>query len=196
MSDTLWATDRITSAEEIRAMIDQPHEAVVMKTVHQIDSHIADFIAKSPLFFLGTSADSGRADVSPRGDAPGFVKVLNERTLAFADRPGNRRLDSLLNIIEHPQVGMMFTIPGLNEVLRINGRAGLSKNEALLEQLGLSGKTTGIVVIVEVEECFIHCPRAFKQAGIWDSQTWPQEHPSTMDMFKAHLKLNGYQAKE
>lgn len=192
--EDVWKNDIIRSVEELKDIIGEPHEAVVMKMVSQIDSHIENYIAQSPLFFLATSATNGRADVSPRGDQAGFVKVLDHKHIAFIDRPGNRRIDSMVNMLENPQVGMIFLIPSLQEVLRINGRATLSRNEALIRDMQWKGKTTGIAVIIEVEECFIHCPRAFKQSGIWDVDNWSSkdELPDVMEMFRAHLHMNNY----
>jgi PPOX class probable FMN-dependent enzyme len=192
--EAMWKKDIISSAEQIREMVGTPHEAVVKKMVTEIDSHIENYLAQSPLFFLATSAANGRADVSPRGDQPGFVKVLDRHTIAYVERLGNRRVDSMLNMLDNPQVGMIFLIPPLEEVLRINGRATISRNEAFISSLQLEGKTTGIAVIIEVEECFIHCPRAFKQAGIWDYENWrsKDELPVVMDMFRAHLQMNNY----
>lgn len=194
MNDVLWTNGIVTSAAELRGLMGQPNEAVVKKTISHIDSHISNYLSKSSLFFLATSAADGRADVSPRGDTAGFVKVLNEKHLAFPDRPGNRRIDSLTNIIENDQIGMIFIIPGLNEVLRINGRAVITRNEEFINSQEWSGKTSGLAVVVEVAECFIHCPRAFKQAGLWSTDDWTpeEEQPSVGDMFKAHLLINGY----
>lgn len=190
----LLQDDIIRTAEELQEIIGEPHKAVVMKVVTQMDSHIEKFIAQSPLFFLATSGANGRADVSPRGDGAGFVKVLDNKRIVFVDRPGNRRVDSMLNMLDNPQVGMIFLIPPLQEVLRINGRATLSRNEALINDMQCEGKTTGIAVIIEVEECFIHCPRAFKQAGIWDVEKWSSkdELPVVTEMFRAHLEMNHY----
>ncbi|MGF7048084.1 PPOX class probable FMN-dependent enzyme [Paenibacillus sp. DS2015] len=193
----LWKDDIISTAEELKEMIGAPHEAVVKKVVTQIDSHIENFIAQSPLFFLATSGAIGRADVSPRGDRAGFVKVLDNNRIAFVDRPGNRRIDSLLNMLENPQVGLIFLIPSLQEVLRMNGRATLTRNEAFINDMQCEGKTTGIAVIIEVEECFIHCPRAFKQAGLWDYEQWSSkdELPVVTEMFRAHLQMNNYKGE-
>jgi PPOX class probable FMN-dependent enzyme len=192
----IWKNDKISSAEQLKELIGAPHEAVVKKMVTQIDSHIENFIAQSPLFFLATSAASGRADVSPRGDHAGFVKVLDNNKIVFADRPGNRRTDSMLNMLENPQVGMIFLIPPLEEVLRINGRATLTRNEDFINNMQFEGKTTGIAIVIEVEECFIHCPRAFKQAGLWTYENWTpkDELPDVMEMFRAHLQINNYKS--
>ncbi|MDT3424963.1 PPOX class probable FMN-dependent enzyme [Paenibacillus forsythiae] len=195
--ELLWKDGIITSKEELIEMVGVPHETVVNKNISFIDSHIENYLAMSPLFFISTSSLNGRADVSPRGDGPGFVKMMDEKRLIFPDRPGNRRLDSLNNILENPQVGMIFIIPGLNDVLRINGRAWITRNEELLKQFQWKGKTTGMGVIVEVEECFIHCPRAFNQAGIWKPEKWPPKDqlPNLLDMWKAHVALNGISAE-
>lgn len=197
MNHTLWNTDLIESAEQLRGLIGTPHEAVVKKTVNRMERHIRHFLSQSPLFFLSSSDVSGRCDTSPRGDEAGFVKVLDDFRLIYPERPGNRRIDSLLNVLENPQVGMLFLIPGMEEVLRINGRATLTRNSELIEQMEWSGKPPALAVIVEVQECFIHCPRALGQARVWDTATWPEaeELPSTMEMFKAHLLMNGYDLK-
>lgn len=183
----------ITDAAELQNMVGEPHEHVRNKAISFVDSHVEHFLSMSPLFFLSSSDGEGRSDASPRGDEAGFVKVLDPHRLVYPERPGNRRIDSLLNILSHPGVGMLFLIPGMNEVLRINGTASITKDEEFINSMGWTGKTIGAAVIVDVNECFIHCPRAFKQAGLWSSETWvdKENFPSTMDMFRAHLQING-----
>ncbi|CAM3007031.1 pyridoxamine 5'-phosphate oxidase family protein [Paenibacillus taichungensis] len=183
----------VTDAEELQNMVGEPHEHVRNKAISFVDSHVQNFISLSPLFFLSTSDREGKSDASPRGDGAGFVKVIDPYRLVYPERPGNRRIDSLLNILSNPGVGMIFLIPGLNEVLRINGTASITKDEEFIASMGWSGKTIGAAVIVDVEECFIHCPRAFKQAGLWSSETWVDKEslPSTSEMFRAHLQING-----
>lgn len=194
MLDAAWSQEIITTADELRALVGTPHEAVVKKSIAHMDDHVKNYLSMSPLFFLSTSNSEGECDVSPRGDDPGFVKVLDEHRLLYPERPGNRRIDSLLNIIENPHVGMLFILPGLEEVLRINGRAWITQNGALLKAMQWEGKPPELGVIVEVEQCFIHCPRAFKQAETWRTESWPstEELPSITDMFHAHLRINGY----
>ncbi|MFH5185164.1 MSMEG_1061 family FMN-dependent PPOX-type flavoprotein [Paenibacillus sp. TAB 01] len=189
--------DLVTSVEELRELVGTPNEAVVKKSIAQIDEHIRHYLSKSPLFFLSTAGREGRCDVSPRGDAPGSVHILDDQRLVYAERPGNRRIDSLLNILSNPQVGMLFIIPGQEEVLRINGKAWITRNEELLRPLEWKGTPPKLGVIVEVEEAFVHCPRALKQAGIWDLESWPpaEERPSIQEMFKAHLQINGLTLK-
>ncbi|GGG08380.1 MSMEG_1061 family FMN-dependent PPOX-type flavoprotein [Paenibacillus abyssi] len=198
MTDTAWTKDIITSPGELRELAGTPHEAVIKKSVATIDDHVRKYLSISPLFFLSTSGEQGRCDVSPRGDGPGFVKVLDDKHIIFPERPGNRRADSLLNILANPHVGMLCIIPGLKEVLRINGQARITRNRKLLETMQWEGKTSGYGVIVKVEECFIHCPRALNQAKVWQVESWPaaEELPSMTDMFHAHLKMNGYLLKD
>ncbi|WP_419872114.1 MSMEG_1061 family FMN-dependent PPOX-type flavoprotein [Candidatus Pristimantibacillus sp. PTI5] len=197
MVQASWNNDLIVTADQLKEIVGTPHEAVVKKSVSRMEDHIRHFLSLSPLFFLSTSDAAGRCDTSPRGDEAGFVKALNDHRLIYPERPGNRRIDSLLNMLENPQIGMVFLIPGMQEVLRINGRASITRNAELIDKMEWSGKTADLAVVVEVQECFIHCPRALKQSGIWDAQTWPaaDDMPSTKEMFKAHLQMNGYDLK-
>lgn len=142
----------VQSIDEIRADIGEPHPAIKNKVINQIDEHARAFIAKSPLFFFSTSNANGSSDVSPRGDAPGFVRVLDERRFIFPERLGNRRLDSMQNLLTNPQVGLLFIIPGVEMVLRVNGRAYLTKDEELLATMQLNGKSPVAAVGVEVQE--------------------------------------------
>jgi PPOX class probable FMN-dependent enzyme len=188
----------VQSIDEIRDMIGEPHPAVQNKVINQIDEHAQAFIAKSSLFFLSTSGANGLCDVSPRGDSPGFVRVLDNHRLIYPERLGNRRIDSMYNILANPQVGLIFIIPGVETVLRVNGRAWLTKDEELLATMQLNGKSPIAAVGVEVQECFIHCSRALKLSKIWDTATWvpEQEQPDTMAMFRAHLALNNIALEE
>jgi len=122
---------------------------------------------------LATSSASGRCDVSPKGDAPGFVRVLDEHHLAIPDRIGNKRLDGMRNILENPHVGLIFLIPGREETLRVNGRAWIVRDEALLTTLSAQGKLPQLAIGVEIEECFFHCPKAFRRSKLWEPASWP-----------------------
>jgi uncharacterized protein len=167
-------TDRITSEADLREVMGQPSELVIKKQLAALDEHCRAFIALSPFLLLGTVGAAGGCDVSPRGDGPGFVLVLDERTLVIPERPGNRRLDSLRNIVEHGQVGLLFLIPGVEETLRVNGRACLVRDADLLARLAARGKTPTVAIGVEVEETFLHCAKAFKRSGLWETATWPE----------------------
>ncbi|SEO63315.1 MSMEG_1061 family FMN-dependent PPOX-type flavoprotein [Paenibacillus sp. OV219] len=184
----------IDSAERLRELVGVPHEAVVKKTIDHIDDHVRGYLAKCPLFFLATASAEGQCDVSPRGDGPGFVQVLDDHTLAFPERMGNRRVDSMINLLSNPRLGMICILPGMNEVLRINGRAQMILNESLLESMALNGRKPNLAIKVTVEECFIHCPRALKTSDVWDAETWlsREEFPNIQRIFEDHITKNGY----
>ncbi|ARK32620.1 MSMEG_1061 family FMN-dependent PPOX-type flavoprotein [Halalkalibacter krulwichiae] len=187
----------LTSKDELRGIIQAPHELVVKKTISVIDEHCERFISESPLFFLSTASAEGKCDVSPRGDYPSSIKILNKHQLIIPDRPGNRRLDSIHNIIENPNVGLVFVIPGLEEVLRMNGRATVIKDPNILETMSLNGKAPLLGIAVDVEECFIHCPRALKESKVWQPGTWIEkdDFPTITEIFQDHLKINGIAIK-
>ncbi|WP_308636270.1 MSMEG_1061 family FMN-dependent PPOX-type flavoprotein [Paenibacillus silvisoli] len=191
----LQAEDEIIdSMERLRELVGVPHEAVVKKTIDHIDDHVRAYLAKCPLFFMATSNAEGQCDVSPRGDKPGFVHVLDDHTLAFPERMGNRRVDSMINLLSNPRLGMICILPGMNEVLRINGKAQMIRNEPLLQSMAINGRQPQFAVKVTVEECFIHCPRALNTSDVWKTETWleKQEHPNIQKMFEDHITRNGY----
>ncbi|RBW68840.1 MSMEG_1061 family FMN-dependent PPOX-type flavoprotein [Bacillus taeanensis] len=193
-----FSKEAITSEEELRNFVGTPHELVKKKSISIVDDQAKRFISMSPLLFLATSDAEGNCDVSPRGDNPGSIVVLNDHQLVIPDRPGNRRVDSILNILTNPHVGLLFVVPGLEEVLRINGRATIIKNKDILSKMSLKGKAPSIGIGVDVEACFIHCTRALHKSKIWNPEKWPnkEEVPSMMEIFHAHLKINGVKIKE
>lgn len=164
----------ITTVEELRALIGTPpsDSLVIRKQLDTLEPHARAFIAKSPFLLLATANAEGRCDVTPRGDGQGFVLVLDDNTLVVPDRPGNRRIDSMLNILENPHAGLIFLVPGVDETLRVNGRAHLTTDPDLLERMAMKGKVPKVAVVIEVEEVFFHCARAFKRAKLWESDTW------------------------
>ena len=137
------------------------------KCIPSLDRHCREFIERSPFLCIGTSGAGGRADVSPRGDPPGFVQVLDDNTLFIPDRPGNNRLDTMTNIIENPNVGLLFLVPGFDDTLRVNGRATIVRDEALAQAAVVNGKEPKVGIRVEVEEAFLHCAKAFKRSRLW-----------------------------
>ncbi len=163
----------VTSESELRQLMGTPSERAVKKESANVDEHGRDFIARSPFLLLATSSASGRCDVSPKGDAPGFVRVLDEHHLAIPDRIGNKRLDGMRNILENPHVGLIFLIPGREETLRVNGRAWIVRDEELLTTLSAQGKLPQLAIGVEIEECFFHCPKAFRRSKLWEPASWP-----------------------
>jgi uncharacterized protein len=178
----------IRSEDELRALHAPTSDLVKKKCVDRLDKHCRDFIALSPFLVLGTSDAEGHADVSPRGDPPGFVKVLDDKTLLIPDRPGNNLLDSLSNIVAHPEVGLLFLIPGFDETLRVNGSAELVRDPALLAPLAVEGKAVKVAIRVRVREVYLHCARSFRRARLWDPaarvprRTLPSLAKMVMDM--------------
>lgn len=172
------ATERryIGSRDELRAIIIPPEAdgLPMRKQRDRIDPQSRQFIAKSPFALLATASASGRCDVTPRGDGPGFVTVVDERTLIVPDRPGNRRLDSLENIIENPHAGLLFMIPGVDETLRVNGTAHIIDDPELLATMAMHGKAPRLGIELRVEELFFHCARAFKRSRLWAVDSWPE----------------------
>jgi PPOX class probable FMN-dependent enzyme len=147
-----------------------PLPRAVLKVQTAIDDHMRAFIARSPFLCLGTSSAAG-ADVTPRGDTPGFVQVFDEHTLLIPDWPGNNRLDTLANIQENPAVAMLFLVPGVQETLRVNGRAQISVDPALVARWEVGGKHPRSVLRVAVDEAFMHCGKALIRSRLWDPAT-------------------------
>lgn len=163
-------TEKVTSEEALREIIGYPGENIRRKQLAALDKHCLEFIGLSPFLLIGTTNAAGDADVSPRGDAPGFVQVLDEHTLVIPDRPGNRRIDTLSNIVQQPHVGLLFLIPGQGETLRVNGRACIIRDSAILERFIVEGKKPALAIAVEVDECFLHCSKSIRRSKLWDQE--------------------------
>lgn len=183
--------EQIETEEELRDLLGYPGELVNKKVITYLDSHCQDFLSQSPFLAISTSDDSGFCDVSPRGDRAGFVHILNEKQLVIPERPGNRRSDTLRNILSNPRVGLLFLIPGLGETLRINGKACLVKDKQLLGKMAFKGKKPLLGIGIEVEECFIHCAKAFIRSGLWEPGSWSEKEalPKAARILTAHVQL-------
>lgn len=162
----------ISTVEQLRAVVGEPPPGLENKVEDHLNEFALGFIERCPFLVLSTSSRDGRVDASPKGDAPGFIAVLDERTLVIPDRPGNRLAYGHLNVIENPQVGLLLVIPNSRETLRINGKAELSNDPALLESLAARGKPAVLAIRVTVEECFFHCGKAFIRSGLWKPDEW------------------------
>jgi len=167
-------TQQVTTTEQLASIVGAPSPISLKKERTTLDEHMQQFIAHAPFLVLSTHGSDGRCDASPRGDAPGFVHVIDDRTLLIPDRPGNRRVDSFRNIVETRRVGLLFLVPGMGETLRINGRAVLIRDEAWLTPLTAQGKQPQLAVAVEVEECYLQCAKALIRSHLWE----PHERPS------------------
>jgi PPOX class probable FMN-dependent enzyme len=151
----------------LRAFIDKPIDLAIAKAIKNLDHYCIGFIARSPFLCIGTNSGH-RADVSPRGDKPGFVQVLDENTIFIPERPGNNRIDTLTNIIENPSVGVFFMIPGYEECLRVTGQASIVGDEELLEAATVNGKIPKLGILIHVEEAMLHCAKAVRRCKLWD----------------------------
>ncbi len=162
----------ITSLDELLALHDEVSAVPRNKQRSSLDAHCREFIAASPMLLLATASVAGWCDVTPRGDAPGFVQVLSDTLLAIPERNGNNRLDSARNILENSQVGLIFLIPGVLETLRVNGRARLVQDKSLLESFAVNGKPPKFAIVVDTEEVYLQCGKAFKRSNLWQPETW------------------------
>ena len=158
----------IADEQALRSLFEPTHDLAIVKCQDHLDPHAQAFIQRSPFVCIGTQNADGKADVSPRGDPVGFVRILDTRTIAIPDRPGNNRLDSLVNILASPSIGLLFIIPGFDDTLRVNGRASLVTDPDLLETMTVNGRAPKLAIVVSVGEVFIHCAKAFRRARMWD----------------------------
>ena len=175
---------------ELREIYGSVLERARIKTLPKLDKHCRHFISLSPFLCLGTASADG-ADVTPRGDRPGFVHVLDDFTIAIPDWRGNNRLDSLLNIVSNPQVGMVFLIPGVDETLRVNGKAEISTEPELLARWKVNGTHPKSAIVVNVEEAFMHCGKALIRSRLWheDAKIDRKELPTYGQMLKDQIDI-------
>jgi uncharacterized protein len=162
----------ITSAAEVKSILGPVHPSQIAKVIDHIDEHCAKWIERCPFIVISSINSAGAMDVSPKGDPPGFVKVLDKHTLAIPDRLGNQRADTFLNVLENPSVGILFIIPKRREVVRIGGTASLVRDADLLAEMALNGKTPRIAMLVHVREAFFHCGKSMIRSGMWEPDRW------------------------
>ena len=188
----------ITDVSQLRKLYREPGGAAVAKEADGLDDACRGFIAQSTFVLVGTSDADGKLDVSPRGGSPGFVKVLDSRRLAIPDLNGNNRLDSIRNIVEHGQVGLLFVVPGLGETLRINGTAAITTDPAILDLFADEFRRPTTAIGVEFEQGFLHCAKAFRRSGLWQPDTWPEisGRPSPGQMLVDHAGLGNQMTAE
>lgn len=158
----------ITDEKSLRSLFHEQHTLATQKCQGSLDKHAQAFIRRSPFICIGTQNLDGKADVSPRGDPVGFVKILDQHTLAIPDRPGNNRLDSLVNMLANPSVGLLFIIPGFDDTLRVNGQASLVTDPEILKNMSVKERIPKLAIVVHVSEVFLHCAKAFRRSQLWN----------------------------
>ena len=178
----------VTTLEELAGLYGAPTANAARKEIDHLDAGCREVIARSPFALLATADADGRCDVTPRGGAPGFARVLDERRLAIPDARGNNRTDALRNIVANPHAGLLFLIPGLGETLRVNGPASLTRDPGLLAELADAGREPKLAVVVEAREVYLHCAKAFIRSGLWRPETWParEDLPSAASILRDH----------
>lgn len=183
---------QISTEEALREVIGEPvHELVVVKSSSVLTPALKQYITQSPFLCLGTHSDDGCSDISPRGDAPGFVHIHDDKTLLIPERPGNKRLDSVINIIRQPQLSVIFMIPGVLETVRVNGTGIVSVDPELLALFPVNGKLPDLVIRVTVEEAFGHCSKAFRRSKLWQDDYHPTGAvPTLAEMMLGHLDVD------
>jgi uncharacterized protein len=166
-------THEVQTLDALYALNGEPHADIVNKHTSYLTPLLEEFIQASPFFLVATADAEGNCDVSPKGDPPGSVKILDRRTIAIPDRAGNRRIDGHRNLIANPHIGLIFIIPNVDETLRINGRAFITTDPELLASMAMQGREPKLAIVVEIDEAYMHCARAFLRSGLWQPETWP-----------------------
>lgn len=193
----------VTTVEQLRAIVGHPHQAVADKVAGALADVHRVWLQNSPLCFVATTDAQGRVDVSPKGDPPGFVHIIDDSTIAIPERPGNKRVDGYLNVLQNPHVGTLFVIPGRGDTVRVNGTARIVSDADYFDALAVQGKRPILALEIAVEEVFFHCAKAFLRSDAWKPETWnPESVPSTAQLaksFKAEqtlAELEAYYSEE
>lgn len=162
----------LRSAQELREILGTPHPVVIDKVHDRLTDEDLSLLARSPFCTLATSDAAGNCDATPRGGGPGFTHVLDAGTIALPDRPGNRRADSFHNILSNPRVGLLYLVPGVMDVLRVNGRARILTDAPFFDAMAVDGRRPKLALVVEIDEIYRHCPASLRRSGIWAPETW------------------------
>ncbi|MEV4013069.1 pyridoxamine 5'-phosphate oxidase family protein [Nonomuraea angiospora] len=180
----------IGSEAELRELLGEVMPRAATKERVRLHERDREWLAASPFCLIATSDDAGACDVSPKGDPAGFVHVIDDTTIAIPDRPGNRRADGFLNVLTNPHVGLIFLIPGRNETLRINGRARLIREAPFFDEMIVKGHRPHLALVVEIEQIFFHCAKAFLRSSLWKPDSWePEVLPSHARLVKDVQKV-------
>ena len=175
----------VSSEDALVDIVGLPRQLIAEKATPWVTPLVRQFIMRSPYFLMATANDRGQCDCTPRGDPAGTVYFPDDRTLVIADRKGNRRVDSMRNILVNPHVGLLFLVPGTDETVRVNGRATISRDPELCERLAMQGRPADLVIVVAIEEVFTHCARSILRSKLWEPDSWPD--PDTIPTLAAML---------
>ncbi len=186
------ADTELRTADDLRTRYRPASGGAMDKVIDRLDHHCVEFLAASPFMVLSTASADGVCDGSPKGGRPGFVEALDDRHVAWADLSGNNRLDSFENIVTNPSVALLLMIPGLDETLRINGRATISVDDELRTRFAVDGSPAKVVVVVEVVEAYVHCAKAYRRSELWSPDSWPEadERPDGRCMVRDHARID------
>lgn len=186
--------EQISTTNALESIIGTPSGLALNKELTALDDHMRRFIAHSPFVVISTVSADGRCDASPRGDPAGAIYVIDDKTLLIADRPGNRRADSLRNILETGNIGLLFLVPGVGETLRVNGKAAIIRDEKWLTTLEANGKRPALAIAVLVEQCFLQCAKALLRSKLWDLAERPsiKSLPCAAEMLAHHVQMPEY----
>lgn len=176
----------VRNENDLRTLFSATHNIAIKKCMDHVDQHARTFIERSPFVCIGTQSENGTADVSPRGDPCGFVKILDKQTLLIPDRPGNNRLDTLTNILSNSRVGLLFMVPGFDETMRVNGDAEITRDPDLLSLMAVNDRVPTVAIVLHVETVFIHCAKAFRRSKLWD-QSQHQDRSEVPSLMKIIL---------
>ena len=166
-------TDRIETREQLREIIGEPPDFIAAKTLPRLDGHCRTFLDKCRFVALATADAAGNIDVSPKGDPEGFVRVLDDEHVVIPDRPGNHRLDSIENILQNPHTGLICVVPGARMTLRINGKAMIVRDQALLDSMKVNDRAPQLAIVIKVDEAFFHCSKCMIRSDMWAPDKWP-----------------------
>ena len=182
----------VSSMDELRAVLPAPMKPVTAKVIGHIDEISRAIIEITPFVVIASADVEGYPDISPKGDPGGFVRILDEKTLAFPDRPGNRRLDTLSNVLQNPYLAIIFLIPGKAETLRVSGECRIVRDESLRESMAINGRVPNFAVVMHVERVLIHCPKCVVRANLWQPEAWPDSSGTAniAEAMIAHAKLD------
>ena len=186
-----WDTHTIDSVEEYRTLRGDGRQLMYDKSMDHIDDHIRDFLALTTFLTIASTDGRGNLDVSPRGDPPGFVRVLDDTTIAIPERAGNRKADTFTNVLQDPSVALICFVPGMDETMRISGKARITADAELLATMEVQGHVPELALVVHVEEAFIHCGKALHRGRVWDpdAQIDRSIYPSVAEVMYDHADL-------